>query len=89
VTASSVDVKAPLVFSCRSCKCIVGDTWNFVAASEEMNCITLDGPCSPVTQMSPPPGLPSRPCSSAPPALEPVSARPPTRLFGTCARVQL
>ena len=36
-------VAAPVVFSCRSCHSIVGDTFNFVWSSEEMNCITLSG----------------------------------------------
>jgi hypothetical protein len=36
-------VSAPLVFSCRSCHGIVGDSFNFVWSSEEMNCITLNG----------------------------------------------
>jgi hypothetical protein len=36
-------VSAPLVFSCRSCHRVVGDSFNFVWSSEEMNCITLNG----------------------------------------------
>ena len=35
-------VSAPLVFSCRSCHRVVGDSFNFVWSSEEMNCITLN-----------------------------------------------
>lgn len=43
VGAAAAAVSAPLVFSCRSCHSIVGDSFNFVWSSEEMNCITLNG----------------------------------------------
>ena len=38
----ATEVNNPLVFSCRSCRSILGDSWHFVAANEEMNCIALD-----------------------------------------------
>jgi hypothetical protein len=41
--AAAAAVAAPLVFSCRSCHRVVGDSFNFVWSSEEMNCITLNG----------------------------------------------
>jgi hypothetical protein len=34
-------VKGPLVFFCRECKTIIGDSFAFVGASEEMDMITL------------------------------------------------
>lgn len=40
---ASSDVNAPLVFSCRSCRNILGDSWSFVWSNEEMNCVVLDG----------------------------------------------
>ena len=41
--AGDAAVAAPLVFSCRSCHRVVGDSFNFLWSSEEMNCITLNG----------------------------------------------
>jgi hypothetical protein len=37
------EVNGPLVFQCRSCLTIVGDSWSFVSSDEDAKTITLSG----------------------------------------------
>ncbi|KAJ1974064.1 hypothetical protein H4R35_003793 [Dimargaris xerosporica] len=39
------DIQAPLVFQCATCAAIVGDSFAWVAALEELDCVVLSG-CS-------------------------------------------
>eukprot|EP00045_Choanoeca_perplexa_P002941 m.27825 g.27825 ORF g.27825 m.27825 type:complete len:115 (+) comp11779_c0_seq4:153-497(+) len=43
------EISAPLVFQCSTCKAIVGDSFNWIASSEELNAITLSAAASSVT----------------------------------------
>ncbi|KAJ1984906.1 hypothetical protein H4R34_000357 [Dimargaris verticillata] len=37
------DIQAPLVFQCATCATIVGDSFAWVAAVEDLNCVVLNG----------------------------------------------
>lgn len=38
-------VRAPLVFQCKQCRAIVGDSFSWVCSLQELESITLSGGC--------------------------------------------
>eukprot|EP00128_Syssomonas_multiformis_P006831 Colp12_sorted_trinity150504_noHs@2365 len=49
-SAQEQEIDAPLVFQCKNCRCIVGDSFSWVSAHEGLNAVCLEEP-SPFVKM--------------------------------------